>query len=84
MAKSLYKNKIELKLNIQNILAQNQIFYQNNYVEDVSQASALTTLTNSIFNGDPLNEDGYDSSKDDVRWITKFGQTFSLTMTYNF
>jgi hypothetical protein len=84
VSKSLYKNKIEIKLNIQNILAQNQIFYQNNYVEDVSQASALTTLTNSIFTGDPLNEDGYDSSKDDVIWITKFGQTFSLTMTYNF
>ena len=84
VAKSLYKNKIELKLNIQNILAQDLIFYQNNYVEDVSQADALNTLTNSIFIGDPLNEDGYDSSNDDVIWITKFGQTFSLTMTYNF
>ena len=61
-----------------------QIFYQNIPFEDVSQASALTTLTNSIFTGDPLNKNGYDSGKDDVILITKFGQTFSLTMTYNF
>jgi len=84
IAKSFYKNKIELKLNIQNILAQDQIFYQNIPFEDVSQASALTTLTNSIFTGDPLNKNGYDSGKDDVILITKFGQTFSLTMNYNF
>ena len=84
IAKSFYKNKIELKLNIQNILAQDQIFYQNILFKEVSQASALTTLTNSIFTGDPLNTNGYDSGKDDVILITKFGQTFSLTMTYNF
>ena len=84
IAKSFMKNKIELKLNVQNILAQDQIFYQNIPFEDVSQASALTTLTNSIFTGDPLNKNGYDSGKDDVILITKFGQTFSLTMTYNF
>jgi outer membrane receptor protein involved in Fe transport len=84
IAKSFMKNKIELKLNVQNILAQDQIFYQNIPFKDVSQASALTTLTNSIFTGDPLNKNGYDSDKDDVILRTKFGQTFSLTMTYNF
>ena len=77
-------NKIELKLNIQNILAQDQIFYQNIYKEDVTQSSTFTNLSNLIFTGDPLNEDGYDSKIDDVILRNKFGRTFSLSMTYNF
>jgi TonB-dependent receptor len=84
VAKSFYKNKIELKLNIQNILAQDQIFYQNNYTEDVPQSSTITNLSNLLFTGDPLNEDGYDSKTDDLIWRTKFGRVFSLSMTYNF
>ena len=84
VSKSLYKNKIELKLNIQNILAQDQIFYQNNYTEDVPQSSTFTNLTNLLFTGDTLNEDGYDSKTDDVIWRTKFGRVISLSMTYNF
>jgi hypothetical protein len=84
VAKSLYKNKIELKLNIQNILAQDQIFYQNNYTEDVPQSSTFTNLSNLIFTGDSLNEDGYDSKTDDLIWRTKFGRVISLSMTYNF
>jgi len=84
IAKSLYKNKIELKLNIQNILAQDQIFYQNIYTEDVPQSSTFTNLSNVIFTGDPLNEDGYDSKTDDVILRNKFGRVISLSMTYNF
>ena len=84
VAKSLYKNKIELKLNIQNILAQDQIFYKNNYTEDVSETSTFGNLTNLIFTADPLNEDGYDSKTDDLIWRTKFGRVISLSMTYNF
>ena len=84
IAKSLYKNKIEIKLNIQNVLAQDLIFYQNNYRENISQTSTFANLTNIIFTGDPLNEDGYDPKTDDVIWRTKYGRTFSLSMTYNF
>jgi len=84
IAKSFMKNKMELKLNIQNILAQDQIFYQNIYKEDVPQSSTITNLSNLLFTGDPLNEDGYDSKTDDVILRTKFGRTFSLSMTYNF
>jgi outer membrane receptor protein involved in Fe transport len=84
IAKSLYKNKIELKLNIQNILAQDQIFYQNIYTEDVPQSSTITNLSNLLFTGDTLNEDGYDAKTDDVILRNKFGRVFSLSMTYNF
>jgi outer membrane receptor protein involved in Fe transport len=84
IAKSFYKNKMELKLNIQNILAQDQIFYQNIYTEDVPQSSSITNLSNLIFTGDPLNEDGYDPKTDDVILRNKFGRVISLSMTYNF
>ncbi|MGL2965312.1 TonB-dependent receptor domain-containing protein [Flavobacterium sp. XGLA_31] len=85
IAKNFYKNKLELKLNIQNILAQDLIFYQNNYRDgQENQGSSLTNLTNLIFTGDSLNEDGYDSATDDVIWRTKYGRTFSLSLTYNF
>ena len=84
IAKTFYKNRMELKLNIQNILAQDQIFYQNIYTEDVPQSSSITNLSNLIFTGDPLNEDGYDPKTDDVILRTKFGRVFSLSMTYNF
>ena len=84
IAKSFYKNKIELKLNIQNILAQDQIFYQNINTEDVPQTSTFTNLSNLIFTGDALNENGYNPKTDDEILRTKFGRVFSLSMTYNF
>ena len=84
IAKTFYKNRMELKLNIQNILAQDQIFYQNIYTENVPQSSTFTNLSNLIFTGDTLNEDGYDPKTDDVILRTKFGRVISLSMTYNF
>ena len=84
IAKNLYKNKIEVKLNIQNLLAQDLIFYQNKSIEKTDNTSSFTGLTNLIFTGDSLNENGYDSKTDDVIWRTKYGRTFSLSITYNF
>jgi len=84
IAKSFYKNKLELKLNIQNILAQDLIFYQNNSKKTVNDHLAFVDVTNYIFTGSADNENGYDSSTDDVVWRTKYGQTFSLSLTYNF
>lgn len=84
IAKNLYKNKIELKLNIQNILAQDLIFYQNKKIENPNLGNTLTNLTNLVFTSDPLNENGYNSKVDDLLWKTKNGRTFSLSFTYNF
>lgn len=83
IAKNLLKNKIELKLNVQNILAQDQIFYQNDYLKS-TRYGTFETLGNYVFTGDYLYEDGYNSNKDNLFWKTKFGQTFSLSATYNF
>lgn len=83
IAKSFNKNKMELKLNIQNLLAQDLIFYQNNY-KNTETFGTLETLANDIFTGDYHYEDGYSERDDDVIWRTKFGRSFSLSFTYNF
>ena len=82
-AKSLYNNKLELKFNIQNILAQDLIFYQNNYKNTVHYGT-LETLANHVFTGDFHYENGFNAKDDDVIWRSKFGRTFSFTVTYNF
>jgi outer membrane receptor protein involved in Fe transport len=84
VAKNLYKNKIELKLNVQNVLAQDLIFYQNKFTQTEYRNSGITGLVNTIFTGDINNEKGFDESVDDVVWRTKFGPTFSLSFSYNF
>lgn len=84
IAKTFYSNKLELKLNVQNVLAQDLIFYQNMPTETAPQKSGFVGLTNNIFTGDKNNENGFDEAVDDLIWRTKFGPTFSLSLSYNF
>lgn len=83
IAKSFYTNKLELKLNIQNILAEDLIFYQNNY-KNTANYGTLETLGNYVFTGDYHNQNGFNPADDDILWKTKFGRSFSLSITYNF
>jgi len=83
IAKSFFKNQFEIKLNIQNIFAQNQTFYQNNY-KNTAVYGPLETLANHVFTGDFHHQDGYNSVDDDIIWDQKFGRSFSLSATYNF
>ncbi len=83
IAKKFLKEKLEVKFNIQNILAQKLIFYQNNYE---TQASVLgfDKVTNSVFIGNAKNVNGYNSKIDNAMWTTSFGQTFSFVIVYKF
>jgi TonB-dependent receptor len=83
IAKSFYKNKFELKLNVQNILAQDLIFYQNNYRNSVSYGT-IESLGNYLFTGDYHYQDGFNAADDDIIWQTKYGRSFSLSATFNF
>lgn len=83
ISKTFNKNKIELKLNIQNLLAQDLIFYQNQYL-NTKTFGTVETLANHVFTGDYRYEDGFNDDDDDVVWRTKFGRSFSLSFTYNF
>lgn len=83
-SKSLYKNKIEIKLNVQNVLAQDLIIYQNNYELASSEVKGFGGFVNQIFTGSKNNVNGYDAKIDDLVWKTIYGRTFSLAVTYNF
>ena len=84
IAKSFFKDKIEIKLNIQNALAQDLVFYQNNDIVGSEEIKGFMAFTNKVFIGDSQNKNGYDNKVDDLVWKTNFGQSFSFTMTYNF
>ena len=83
ITKSFMKNTLELKFNIQNILKQDQIFYQNNDL-DKTEVTGLDAKINELFTGDSQNKNGYNEKEDDLISLTKFGRTFSFSMTYNF
>lgn len=83
IAKSFLNNKFELKLNIQNILAQDLIFYQNNDLES-EKTTGINGTINTLFTGDSQNKNAYNSAEDDVVWSTKFGRIFSFSVNYNF
>lgn len=84
LAKTFLNNKLELKLNIQNILAQDLNVYQNYDLEGTPKIKGFKSTMNSIFTGDSQNKNGYNSKEDDLVWSTKFGRTFSLSLNYNF
>jgi outer membrane receptor protein involved in Fe transport len=84
VAKNLFKNKLELKLNVQNALAQNLIYYQNNDLEGTEEIKGFEAFMNQVFTGDSQNKNGYNDEEDDKIWDTKFGPTFSFTVTYSF
>jgi outer membrane receptor protein involved in Fe transport len=83
VAKMFLDDKLELKLNVQNILAQNLVFYQNNYGNEPT-TKGFKRMTNALFLSDPDNKNGYDKNLDDMIWNTKFGRTISFALTYKF
>jgi TonB-dependent receptor len=83
VTKSFLGNRLEIKLNAQNILAQNQIFYQNRNLDD-SKASGSKAFFNELILGDAQNKNGLNKNEDDIIWNTKFGRTFSLSLSYKF
>jgi hypothetical protein len=83
ITKSFFNNKLEAKLNIQNALAQDLIFYQNRDLDD-NRISGFDAFVNNIFTGDSQNKDGYNKKEDDLIWRTKYGTSLSFTLSYSF
>lgn len=84
LAKSLFKNKLEIKMNLQNALAQDLILYQNNDLPGTDEIKGFKAFTNKMFLGDSQNKNGYNSQEDDLTTKVKFGSTYSFTLTYSF
>lgn len=81
ITKTFWKGRAQFKLNIQNILAQNQVFYQNNQIER-STAKGANGFFNTIFIGDKNNNNGFDKNIDQQVWKTNFGRTFSASISF--
>ncbi|WP_294679828.1 TonB-dependent receptor [uncultured Fluviicola sp.] len=81
ITKGFWKGRAQFKLNIQNILAQDQIFYQNNFTAR-SEANGLNGFFNTIFIGDKNNAKGFDKDIDQRVWKTNFGRTFSASISF--
>ncbi|MCX6181173.1 MAG: TonB-dependent receptor [Bacteroidetes bacterium] len=79
VTKSLWHKKLDLKFNVQNLLAQRQIFYQNRDL-----GATYGNFFNTILTGDAKNKNGYNTEEDDLVWSTSFGSTFSLSATLKF
>lgn len=85
IAKNLLKNKIELKLNVRNALAEDLVFYQNNYdLPGAKEITGFDSFVNKVFTGDSQNKNGFDPKVDDEVIRNTFGRVFSFSMTYNF
>jgi outer membrane receptor protein involved in Fe transport len=83
ITKSFLKNKIEAKLNIQNILAQNLVIYQNND-KNPENLKGLNGFINNVFTGSASNPNSYNPDVDDTIFLTKLGRTFSFSVSYSF
>ncbi|WP_341903389.1 TonB-dependent receptor [Fluviicola taffensis] len=81
ITKSFMKGRAQFKLNIQNILAQNQIFYQNSSTAR-SEVKGMNGFFNTVFVGDKNNNQGFDKEIDQQVWKTNFGRTFSASLSF--
>ena len=83
IAKSFLNKRLDAKLNFQNILSQNQVFYQNNYFDNEA-VSGFKGGVNTVLIGDKGNRNGYNEKIDDLIWSTTFGKTISASITFKF
>ena len=98
-AKTFLDKKMEVKLNVQNILAQDQIFYNNNdaipfvpATDTADSPPSFFTLFDGVFRGikNTVNrsfgnqKNWYNSETDDIKWKINTATTFSVSMSYNF
>ena len=83
ITKGFWKGRAQFKLNIQNILAQDQVFYQNNSTQR-SAAKGANGFFNTIFVGDKNNNNGFDKAIDQQVWRTNVGRTFTASLRFRF
>ncbi|MFM7021925.1 MAG: TonB-dependent receptor domain-containing protein [Flavobacteriales bacterium] len=82
-SKSFLKKKLDVRLNLQNLLAQKQNFYQNRDL-GAEGATGVSAFFNSILTGDAQNKNDYNAAEDDLVWSTKLGRTISLSAAFKF
>ncbi|MCC6700985.1 MAG: outer membrane beta-barrel protein, partial [Fluviicola sp.] len=79
ITKQFWQDRAEFKINFQNILAQDQTFYQNNVLTE--NANGFNAFVNTIFIGNKNNKNGFQEGVDDQVWRTRFGRTISASIS---
>ncbi len=74
--------RAQVKLSLSNILAQDQLFYQNNSSDQ--SLGWFKQGVNSTFIGNKNNTNGYQKGIDDEVWRTNFGRTISCSISLKF
>ncbi|MFN6085796.1 MAG: hypothetical protein ACK476_12840, partial [Fluviicola sp.] len=82
MTKSFLEKRLDIKINIQNILAQDQIFYQNGVSDE--RESGFSRAIGTVFSGDNTNTFKFNENSDNQIWRTNFGRTVSFSISYKF
>jgi len=77
LTKTAWKKKLEIKLNAQNFLAQNQVFYQK---RDWSGSDNHGFLTKTFDH----SESRYNKNADDLIWSTSFGRIYTVGVSLKF
>ncbi len=83
VTKSFWKDRIEIKVNAQNLLAQKQNYYQNRNLDE-TKIKGTKGFLNSVLTGDSQNNNGYNQNEDDLIWSTKYGRVYSLSVSIKF
>ena len=84
LAKLFLKKRLEVKLNIQNVFAQNQIFYENKYAALQPEKSGVEKFFNNLIYGDSQNKNSYQPVYDNTIWTINYGRIYTLAISYKF
>lgn len=79
---SFLKGRAQFKVSVANILAQDQMFYQNN--EFTGKTKWFKGAVNSTFVGNKENANGFQKGIDDEVWKTNFGRTVACSISFRF
>ncbi len=78
LTKTIWKDRLDFKFSVQNILAQDQVFYQNG---TSNEKASFGRSVGSFFTGDKTKSYTFDENTDNQIWRTNFGRTISLSVS---
>lgn len=82
LSKGFFNDKLEIRLNFQNILSQKQLFYQNGY--STEEVSGGKQFVNNIFLGDKNYRNGFSEKTDNLIWSTINPKQISFSASFKF
>ncbi len=82
LGKSFLKNRLDLKFNVRDLLAEN--FYYLPKLNNTTMKGEYIVSQKQYFYQDKNGNQKLDVKNDDLLWVTNFGRSISLSATYKF